>query len=118
MKINVSITRPQAGGLIKPVQAWPWQDIVLLLSLAMAGLATIYSFSHNLIIAYGDAESHLNIAKRVVDGITPGFAQLVGICLPLSHFLLAPFVYFNFFWHIGLAGSIVSGICFVISSVF
>ncbi len=80
--------------------------------------ATIYFFMHGLTLAYGDAESHLNIAKRVVDSLTPGLAQLGGIWLPLPHIFLIPFVYFNSLYRTGLAGSIVSGVCFVISSVF
>lgn len=91
---------------------------VLSISLIMALVSTYYSFSHNYITSYGDAESHLNIAKRVVDSITPGFAQLGGIWLPLPHIFLIPFVKFDFLWHTGLAGSIVSGTAFVIASIF
>lgn len=91
---------------------------VVILSTVLAILATVYSFYHGYIVAYGDSESHLNIAKRVIDGLTPGFAQLGGIWLPLPHLLLVPFVYFDFLWRTGLAGSIVSGIAFVISSLY
>ncbi|MDP1689254.1 MAG: glycosyltransferase family 39 protein [bacterium] len=70
------------------------------------------------IVAYGDAESHLNIAKRVVDGLTPGFAQLGGIWLPLPHVFLIPFVKIDFLWRSGLAGSIVSGTAYIISALF
>jgi hypothetical protein len=97
----------------QPLELW-----LLVISLVSAVMATLYAYSHDFIIAYGDAESHLNIAKRVVDSLTPGFAQLGGIWLPLPHLLMAPFVYFDFFWRTGLAGSIVSGISFVISCLF
>ncbi len=95
-----------------------FQQWVLLLSAVLAFVATLYSFRKGYIISYGDAESHLNIAKRVVDSLTPGFAQLGGVWLPLPHLLLIPFVYFNPLWRTGLAGSIVSGLCFVVSSVY
>jgi len=95
----------------------PERWVVLLASLA-AVLATAYSFQYGHVVAYGDAESHLNIAKRVIDSLTPGFAQLGGIWLPLPHILLIPFVYFDFLWRTGLAGSIVSGIAFIISSLY
>jgi hypothetical protein len=88
------------------------------ISALVALFSTFWSYSHNYIIAYGDAESHLNIAKRVIDSLTPGFAQLGGIWLPLPHLLLVPFVYFNFLWRSGLAGSIVSGVAFIISAVY
>lgn len=91
---------------------------VLIFSVAAAVLATAYYYYSGYILAYGDAESHLNIAKRVIASPTPGFAQLGGVWLPLPHILLIPFVYFDFLWRTGLAGSIVSGISFVISSLF
>jgi hypothetical protein len=91
---------------------------VFVLSLVLSILATWYSYANDIIVSYGDAESHLNIAKRVVDSITPGFAQLGGIWLPLPHILMLPFVKFDFLWRTGLAGSIVSGVAFIVSSVF
>ncbi len=94
------------------------QKILLALTFVLAGLASAYSYMHGYTVAYGDAESHLNIAKRVVDSITPGFAQLGGIWLPIPHILMMPFVYFDFLWRTGLAGSIVSGICFIISALY
>ncbi len=104
------ITRP----LTRITPEW-W---VVLLATLVAVLITIYSFQHGYIISYGDAESHLNIAKRVVDSLTSGFAQLGGIWLPLPHIFLIPFVYFDFLWRTGLAGSIVSGVAFVVSSLY
>lgn len=92
--------------------------LVVIVSIVIACVATIYSFSHGWIIAYGDAESHLNIAKRVVHSVTPGLAQLGGIWLPLPHLLLIPFTYFDTLWRTGLAGSIVSGAAFVISALY
>jgi len=83
----------------------------------IAVASTAYVFSIHAIIAYGDAESHLNIAKRVVSGLTPGLAQLGGIWLPLPHILMVPFIWFDPLWRSGLAGSIVSGLSFVVSAV-
>ncbi len=91
---------------------------VIILATIAAILTTIYAFQYGYIAAYGDAESHLNIAKRVVDSLTSGFAQLGGIWLPLPHILLMPFVYSDFLWRTGLAGSIVSGAAFIISSLY
>lgn len=91
---------------------------VVLLSTILAIISTYYSYHYHYTISYGDAESHLNIAKRVIDSLTPGFAQLGGIWLPLPHMLLIPFVYSDFLWRTGLAGSIVSGVAFIISSLY
>lgn len=84
----------------------------------LAIATTLYSFVNGYILAYGDAESHLNIAKRVIDSLTPGVAQLGGIWLPVPHLLLVPFVYFDSLWRTGLAGSIVSGAAFVASAIY
>lgn len=91
---------------------------IVVISIFFAAIATVLSFSHGYVVAYGDAESHLNIAKRVVDSLTPGFAQLGGIWLPLPHIFLLPFVYFDPLWKSGIAGSVVSGIAFVISALY
>lgn len=84
----------------------------------IAIIATLYSYHQGTIVAYGDAESHLNIAKRVVDGLTPGAAQLGGIWLPLPHLMMVPFLIFDPLWRTGLGGSIISGVCFVVSALF
>lgn len=91
---------------------------VLVLSFLAAVIVSYYSYIHGYTIAYGDAESHLNIAKRVVQSLTPGLAQLGGIWLPLPHLLMIPFVLSDFLWRSGLAGSIVSGVAFIISAIY
>ncbi len=80
--------------------------------------AIIFFYFKDLIISYGDAESHLNIAKRVVSSLTPGLAQLGGIWLPLPHLLMTPFVLYNPLWRSGIAGSIVSSVFFIIICLY
>ncbi len=92
--------------------------IVTILAALLSIVATFYSFRHDIILAYGDSESHINIAKRVIDNLTPGLAQLGGIWLPLPHIMMIPFVKIDFLWRTGLAGSIVSGFCFILGSVY
>jgi glycosyltransferase involved in cell wall biosynthesis len=87
--------------------------IVFLVSLLAAVAMTYWSYKHSVILAYGDAEAHLNIAKRVVSGLTPGYAQLGGIWLPLPHILMMPFVINNWLWRSGIGGSVPSIIAFV-----
>jgi hypothetical protein len=91
---------------------------IFIISLILSVVSIYVSFVNGWILAYGDAESHINIAKKVVDALTPGFAQLGGIWLPLPHILMLPFVWPDFLWRTGLAGSIVSGSAFVISSIY
>jgi hypothetical protein len=107
---------------LRQVRTW-WsrlnlEKLVVVCAGVLAVLATVYAYTNDLIVLYGDAESHLNIAKRVVHSLTPGFAQLGGIWLPLPHLLLLPFVYFDSLWRSGLAGSIVSGVSFVITVLY
>lgn len=93
--------------------------IVLLVIATIVAVASLaYNFSAGTILAYGDAESHINIAKRVVSGITPGFGQLGGIWLPLHHLIMVPFVINDFMWRTGLGGAIASAICYVASVFF
>lgn len=92
--------------------------VVVFMATVLAAAFTAYFYAHDKIIAYGDAESHLNIAKRVIDSITPGAGQIGGVWLPLPHILMIPFVALDFMWRSGLAGSIVSGAAFIISSFF
>ncbi len=95
-----------------------WGRLVSWLAFILACYSTMYHFFNDTIVSYGDAESHLNIAKRVVDGLTPGFAQLGGIWLPIPHLMMVPFVAFDSLWKTGLAGSIVAGFSYVVSSLY
>lgn len=117
MNINISLKRQTIERLQKTIASWPWLLIVAALSVVFSVSATIYFYLHGNIISYGDAESHLNIAKRVVSSLTPGMAQLGGIWLPLPHVLLVPFVYFDPLWRSGIAGAIVSGIGYIVTCV-
>jgi hypothetical protein len=94
------------------------QTFVVMLAIFAAVTASVYTALNGWTLAYGDSESHINIAKKVVSGLTPGFAQLGGIWLPLTHLAMIPFVFFDPLWRTGLAGAIVSGIFFVIGSLY
>ncbi len=96
----------------------PWQKITIILAVILSISTTVWAYLNDYIVSYGDAESHLNIAKRVIHSLTPGFAQLGGIWLPIPHLMMVPFVWSDTLWQTGLAGSIVSGFCYVISSIF
>ena len=67
---------------------------------------------------YGDAEAHLDIARRIVDSRTPGYDQLGTVWLPLPHLLMLPLVFDVRLWRSGLAGAIPSSACFLIAGVF
>ena len=91
--------------------------LLAVLSAFFSLIAFSYFFSYHHTLAYYDAKAHLQIAKQVTDGLTPGFAQLGGVWLPLFHLLMLPTVWIDFFYYSGLAGSIISMIAYVLASV-
>src|SRR3989338_6377582 len=118
MNLSFSIPIRKIKAVKEILERLKYQRLVFYISWFLAIIATNYFFYHDLIFSYGDAESHLNIAKRVVHSLTPGFAQLGGIWLPLPHIFMIPFVFFDPLWRTGLAGAIVSGTAFIVSSIF
>jgi len=73
----------------------------------------LFYYENGLGLAYNDARSHLNIGRRVVEGLSTGFAQLGSVWLPLPHLLMIVTVWNDFLWHSGLAGSFQSMIAFI-----
>ncbi len=92
--------------------------VVLILTALASALSSLYFFSIGSLLYFGDAEAHLNTARRLLDSTTPGWDQLGRTWLPLPHLLLAPFAASMRLWQTGLAGSISGGICFVAACGF
>ena len=95
--------------------------MVLLLA-ALGAAAAWWCASRGYTLYYGDAEAHLNIARRVLDSRTPGAEQLGTVWLPLPHLLMLPLVMRatsnDILWHGGLGGVIPSAACFVLAGAF
>lgn len=89
--------------------------VYLLVTISVGGF--LYYYFNGLGLAYNDARSHLDIGRRVVEGLKPGMAQLGSVWLPLPHLLMVPTIWNDFMWHSGLAGAIVSMISFVVTGV-
>src|SRR5258705_9388835 len=87
----------------------------------MLSLVSAFFFVHylnnRLGLAYNDARSHLDIGRRVVEGLKPGFAQIGSVWLPLNHILMIPLIWNDYLWHTGLAGAIWSMLSFVATGV-
>ncbi len=92
--------------------------LALLLLAALSAAALAYFYQRGELYYYGDAEAHLNIARRVVDSRTPGYEQIGTVWLPLPHALMLPMVGRDDLWRNGLAGAIPSAICFVLAGAF
>jgi hypothetical protein len=115
--MQISIPKRKIQHIGKIIQSLNLEKVIVALSVLFSTIAIAIFLSQDTVIAYGDAESHLNIAKRVIHGLTPGFAQLGGIWLPIPHLLMVPFIWNDFLWRTGLAGAIVSAIAYTISGI-
>lgn len=94
------------------------ESIILFFILSMISIP-IYLFylSNGLGLAYNDARSHLDISRRVVENLKPGFSQLGSVWLPLPHILMLLTVWNSTAWHTGLAGALVSMVAFVFTGI-
>jgi hypothetical protein len=110
-------TRPRRLGWLR----WP-KDRWLTATLVVAIIASIsswwYFFANHEILLYGDAYSHMLIARSLFDNATPGLAQLGGVWLPLPHLIMEPFIWSDYLWQSGLAGSFSSMPCYVIAAIY
>jgi hypothetical protein len=91
---------------------------VCLLLTCIGASAVWWTYKHGYTLYYGDAEAHLNIARRVLDSRTPGPEQLGTVWLPLPHLLTIPFAMRDNWWRSGLAGAIPSGVAYVLAGTF
>lgn len=91
------------------------------LMVAVLFLFSIVSFVvfylNDLGLAYNDSRSHLNISRRVVEGLKPGFAQIGSVWLPLPHLLMIPTIWNDFLWHTGLSGALQSMISYIVTGI-
>jgi hypothetical protein len=88
-------------------------------ALALVSAAAVaFFYSRGNLCYYGDAEAHLNIARRIVDSRTPGYDQVGTVWLPLLHWAMVPLARVDRLWINGLAGAIPSAIAFVIGGSF
>ena len=77
----------------------------------------VYNYFTGLGLLYNDARSHLDIGRRVVENLKPGFAQLGSVWLPLPHILMLLTIWNDFMWHSGLSGALQSMVSYVATGV-
>lgn len=90
---------------------------VLVAACILSVAAYLHFYRGGATIAYGDAKSHLLIARRVLFADTPGAGQLGGVWLPLPHILMLPLIWSNWAYYSGFAGSIVMMLSYVAAVV-
>lgn len=87
---------------------------IVTILLAIVSVYYFYFYLNNhLGLSYNDARSHLDIGRRVVEGLKPGIAQLGSVWLPLNHVLMIPLIWNDWAWHSGFAGAVWNMISFV-----
>ena len=79
-------------------------------------VAFLFFFTKSTLL-YFDSKAHLQIARGVTDGLTPGLAQLGGVWLPLFHALMLPLIWIDPLYRLGIPGNLISMISFVLSSI-
>ncbi len=106
--------------LIAKISAFLNKHAVLIIGFILSVVSVVsfvFFYRNGLGLAYNDARSHLDIGRRVVEGLKPGIAQLGSVWLPLNHILMVPLIWNDFMWHTGLAGAIWSMISYVATSI-
>src|SRR5438093_8020754 len=80
--------------------------------------AFLFFLSRDQTFVHIDAIAHVNKARGLFDNIQPGLRQLGTVWLPLPHLLMAPLAAIDPFWRSGAAGSLLSIVCFIGTSIF
>jgi hypothetical protein len=88
----------------------------LLSAVAMASAAWFVSQGDSL--AFGDAEAHLNIARRIWDNRLPEYREIGTVWLPLPHLLMLPFTMVDSWYRNGVAGAIPASIAWVLAGLW
>jgi len=112
LNINFTINRKPQQRVSKFIVKYTPIIVIVVLS-AISIIAFASNYQNGLGLSYNDARSHLNIGRRVVEGLKPGLAQIGSVWLPLPHLLMVPTIWNDFFWHTGLSGAIQSMVSFV-----
>ncbi len=92
--------------------------LVLFFLTFLSSLSFFYYYQNGQHLLYADSISRLNISRKVIDNITPGLPQLGNVWLPLPQILMLPFIWNNFLWHSGIAGSIMSMSAYILGGIF
>src|SRR3954463_10058492 len=101
-----------------PAPSWKHAVVVACALAALSAAAVWYFFSHGYLQWYGDAEAHLNNARRLFDSLTPGYDQIGTPWLPVPHLAIMPFTRVDAWWHSGIAAAFPAALCFVAGGVF
>lgn len=115
----------EGGRLVRVWKDWdaapderrvPGTASIAFIALLLGSAAGVWSVTSGHALDYGDASSHLTIARRLWDATSPGFSQLGTVWLPIPHILLTPFTLSLWAWHTGASGAVLGTLCLVVSA--
>jgi hypothetical protein len=89
---------------------------IFLAGLAVGGAFFAYYYAQGLTTAHYDAKAHLLVARRIVDSLEPGYAQIGVNWLPLVHLIYLPFVVFEAQYRSGFLPGLISVVAFALSA--
>jgi hypothetical protein len=113
---EITLTLPNAPGFVQKALQYMYSNMQALIAIILSAISVYYFFmylNNGLGLSYNDARSHLDIGRRVVEGLKPGLAQLGSVWLPLQHLLMVPLIWNDWMWHSGFAGAVWNMISFV-----
>jgi hypothetical protein len=94
---------------------------IAIIAATLSLAAFIYFYTNGMTNLYGDGIAHTNIARKVVDSpddsLWQRYMQIGSPWLPLQTVLLMPLVANDWLWRSGVAGSLLSMLCFVLTAV-
>ncbi len=119
--LNISLQRSGIISFFRVIEDFitRHEKWIIFSALSVISIIAFITFALNgLGLAYNDARSHLDIGRRVVEGLKTGLAQLGSVWLPLPHFLMIFTIWNDFMWHSGLSGALISMISYVGTGFF
>src|SRR5437762_128795 len=78
------------------------------LAVAWGIAAALFYSQAGLTLSHYDAKGHLVVARRILDGLTPGWLQIGAVWLPLPHLLNMLPVQVDAFYRTGASGVAIS----------
>jgi hypothetical protein len=101
--------RPVRSIIADPQRYW---IAVAALAAVVGALAAVHYANLGLTLSHYDAKGHLVVARRILDGINPGWVQVGAVWLPLPHLLNMLPVQIDYCYRTGFSGVVMSVVAF------
>ena len=89
--------------------------VVLFFAAVLSWAAVWWFLGNGSTLYYGDAEAHLNIARRIWDNREPGYREIGTVWLPVPHLLSMIPSMNDTLWRNGMAGALPAALCFIVA---